>query len=170
MFYKNRGFTLIEAIITIAVMSILAAVSIPSYHRMVMNNEVYSLSSELMNALRLAQSEAIRRGVRVALTPHTRSESQWLQGWIVFEDLASIGVKNTEEELIRSYSIDKFKSAVRTTKTSIVFLPNGSALRGSEVSDIFSICPANGEAVSYTVEIERSGNITGQKGALNCPS
>lgn len=173
-YYKNKGFTLIEGMVTIAVASILAAMSIPSYNNLMMRNEVSSLSNELNSALRLAQNEAVRRGGKVTLVPRTSSEQKWLGGWDIFEDLAHLGVKNTNEELIRTHSLNTLKSTINTDgdvfSSYIIFLPDGTARGNMGTTGSFTVCPSNGKKdMAYTIDIERSGNISGYKGALRCP-
>jgi type IV fimbrial biogenesis protein FimT len=63
---KNRrtraaGFTLIEMMVTITLMSILMMLAMPSFTTWVANNKVRTVSDSLQNGLRFAQSEALRR-------------------------------------------------------------------------------------------------------------
>lgn len=62
----DRGFTLVELLVTIAVIAILAALSVPSFSTMIGNAKVRSVTEGLQNGLRLAQGEAIRRSRQTA--------------------------------------------------------------------------------------------------------
>lgn len=55
------GFTLIEMMVTIALMCVLMMLAMPSFTTWVANNKVRTVSDSLQNGLRFAQSEALRR-------------------------------------------------------------------------------------------------------------
>jgi type IV fimbrial biogenesis protein FimT len=58
---RAAGFTLIEMMVTITLMSILTMLAMPSFTTWVANNKVRTVSDSLQNGLRFAQSEALRR-------------------------------------------------------------------------------------------------------------
>lgn len=76
----QRGFTLIELMVTIAILSILLTVGIPNFQTIRDANRVTGAANEFTAALHLARSEAIRRGVDVRLCP---SGADWNAGWQV---------------------------------------------------------------------------------------
>jgi len=55
------GFTLIELMVTIVLLSILAMLAMPAFTTWVNNNKVRTVGDSLQNGLRFAQSEALRR-------------------------------------------------------------------------------------------------------------
>lgn len=65
---RCAGFTLIELLITIAVAAILLAVVGPSFTRMMENQRVRSIHSQLVTDMQLARTEAAARGTWVRLT------------------------------------------------------------------------------------------------------
>jgi type IV fimbrial biogenesis protein FimT len=58
---RLQGFTLIEMMVTIALMSVLTMLAMPSFTTWIANNKVRTVSDSLQNGLRFAQSEALRR-------------------------------------------------------------------------------------------------------------
>jgi type IV fimbrial biogenesis protein FimT len=84
------GFTLIELLVTVAMMAIVLALGVPSFTEMIKNNRLTAAANELVTALNLARSEAIKRGVRITVckSSDTRcaTRGSWEQGWIVFTD------------------------------------------------------------------------------------
>jgi len=66
----GRGFTLLELMVTIAVLAILATVGVPSFRDLIQNNRVTTQTNELVSALSFARTEAVKRGrnVDVVLT------------------------------------------------------------------------------------------------------
>ncbi len=57
----TRGFTLVELMVTIALLAILLALAAPSFSGIIRNNRVRTVADSLQNGLRLAQAEAVRR-------------------------------------------------------------------------------------------------------------
>jgi len=64
---QSRGFTLLELMTAVAVLSILVGVGVPAFTNIVRNNQIAAQSSNLVQALNLARSEALKRGVRVSV-------------------------------------------------------------------------------------------------------
>ena len=56
----HRGFTLIELMITLVMLAVLLGLGIPSFGNWVANSRVRTTADSIQNALRLAQTEAIR--------------------------------------------------------------------------------------------------------------
>lgn len=76
----DRGFTLIELMLVIAIAGVLMAVAIPSFSTFMETSRLRSASSGLYEALIIARSEAIKRGTSVAVSP---AASGWTGGWNV---------------------------------------------------------------------------------------
>ncbi|PKM43219.1 MAG: pilus assembly protein [Gammaproteobacteria bacterium HGW-Gammaproteobacteria-1] len=78
---KNvRGFTLVELIITLAVMAIALALAIPSFQTLFENNRTTTQANELVAAMNLARSEAIRIGASVSVEA---APGGFQNGWCV---------------------------------------------------------------------------------------
>lgn len=87
---KQMGFTLIELMVTVAVMAIVLTVAVPAFTNVINNNRLTSQANELLNSLSFARSEAIRRNADVIFCHSQDGAScsappggNW-QGWILF--------------------------------------------------------------------------------------
>ena len=56
----TKGFTVIELLMTIVIGTILVSIAVPSFLNLTRNNAVATTSNELLGAILLARSEAIR--------------------------------------------------------------------------------------------------------------
>lgn len=65
---RTAGFTLIEMMVTIVLMSILMALAFPSMTTWIRNSRVRAVSDSLQNGLRVAQAEALRRSRQTAFS------------------------------------------------------------------------------------------------------
>jgi type IV fimbrial biogenesis protein FimU len=73
MRFRDKGFTLVELIITVAVAAILIAVAVPSFIGIIARTSADSEISELYRAFNYARSEAINRSVAVRVVPVTNN-------------------------------------------------------------------------------------------------
>ena len=102
-----RGFTLIEALVTIALLAIVAALAVPSLQSFVVEARISASSSELFSDLAFARSEAIMRRstVSVCATSNGSScatgSSSWASGRLIFVDADADGALNVGNELLR---------------------------------------------------------------------
>ncbi len=89
-FRDDSGFTLVELMVTIAVLAILLAIGIPAFASLIASNRLTSATNELIASLQTARTEALRRNARVTLCPAapsaTACSGAWRDGWMAFVD------------------------------------------------------------------------------------
>lgn len=100
----NKGFSLIELLITISIIGFAAGVLGPPLYGLIRGNQVEAWNNDLIAALSLARSEAISRSKNVIIcvsqdgaTCSGDGDNDWSSGWIVFaDDNANNNIDNDE--------------------------------------------------------------------------
>jgi type IV fimbrial biogenesis protein FimT len=102
-----RGFTLVELMVTVIVLGILTTLAVPSFTDVLNASRLSGQTNELVSALHVARSEAVRRNSSVVfcrtgptLAACTAGDGSWA-GWLVFEDANGDSVFDAGEEVIQ---------------------------------------------------------------------
>ena len=82
-----RGFTLVEAMVTVSMIAILLAIAAPSMSGFLASQRVRAGSFDVYAALVYARSEAIKRHANVSLVAPT---SDWSAGWTIQDGSANV--------------------------------------------------------------------------------
>ncbi|MGH8185626.1 MAG: GspH/FimT family pseudopilin [Steroidobacteraceae bacterium] len=130
---RARGFTLLELMTAIAVLAVLAGLGVPAFTNIVRNNQIAAESGNLVTALTLARSEALKRGVRVSVcgaagADACAEDADWSDGWLVFtDDFGDIGVIDDQDEVVQVWPAPLSGVAVNTVDASVTFTRNARA-------------------------------------------
>lgn len=176
---STRGFTLLEALVVIAIVGILASAAIPQFqtfiNRRLIAGEVASLSS----SFRLARAEAIRRGRLVTVCPSDNPDAAaptcsngggalgWATGWIVFEDdtPGGRGTVDAGETIISVQSGFTNSGGIIPGAAGyfLTFQGNGMPVRGAPFPNTtFSIYPPTSDKVTSKLTREVIVDVVGR--------
>lgn len=102
----QRGFTLIELMVTVAVMAALLPIAFTGLGDAMTSIKLTSASNMLLSHIHHARSEAIKRNSRVVLCKSSDGAScaqtgGWEQGWIIFHDANNNGAREEAEIIIQ---------------------------------------------------------------------
>lgn len=80
-----QGFSLVELMVTVALVGILVSIGAPAYRTMIEGQRVKSATVDLHSALVLTRSEAVKFNKKVTLSP---AADGWSSGWSVASPIA----------------------------------------------------------------------------------
>ncbi len=97
---QQRGFTLLEVMVVVAIIAVLAALAGPSFTPLIERWRVRQAVENLQSTLYFARSEAIKRGGNVSIT--AASGTDWSSGWVVFADANNDGTQDAGEDTLQT--------------------------------------------------------------------
>jgi type IV fimbrial biogenesis protein FimT len=162
---KEPGFTLVELLITIVILTILLAAGVPAFQQFIKNNRVTAQTNDLISAIQLARSEALKNGANIVVCASSDQASctgkdTWTEGWIVFSDLNFNNVpdvggspplcEKTEDCIIATHPGLSAGSTLTTDAGKLCFLPTG--LSGTHLSGTCS--NENVDEVEFTLKVK----------------
>lgn len=130
---RGPGFTLIELVVSIAIVAVLLAVGVPSLRDMAVSQRVRGAAYDLYSDLTFARAEAIKRNAQVSVV---RETGGWLQGWRVQAGGNDVRIQARITEVSYSGAAD----------ASIVYNPDGRTTLAGTAS--FNFSSSSGGAVS----------------------
>ena len=138
----NSGFTLIELMVTIAVLAIIVSIAAPSISSQLANQRVKSTTAMLVNALKEAKVESVIRRQSLEFS---------------FDDSKHnilIKSKNLGSSPIATHSYN-VKSVIKANKNSIIFAPSK---RADAVT--YNICDSENTSISMQVVVTAVASIS----------
>lgn len=174
---RQRGFTILELMMTIAVIAVIAGFAAPSFLSTIRDNRIVTDNNELIATLAFARSEAIKRGQRVTVCPSADQAScagggGWEQGWIAFVDPTGVGTVDAGEPVLRVWdALDRTTiRAAGSFSDWVSFVGSGETRAAPNNSDSFYVCGDDGDLTrARTINVGLLGHPSTQKGAPACP-
>lgn len=105
---RQRGFSLIELMVTVAVLAIVVAIGLPSFQGSLRSNRVATASNELAASVSLARSEALRSPGGAAIcgtTDGATCSADWDRGWMVWTDTDGNGSPGLNDRILRHVEV-----------------------------------------------------------------
>ena len=150
---QPRGYTLLELLVTVAIVAIVASLAVPSFQNMIATQRVRSAANDLVASLNFARSEAVKRNTTVLVTP---AGASWAAGW----DVEVGGADLRRHEPVESLTI----TSKAGTDGQFGFLRDG---RRSD-NDLVTVAPpASSGASALCVKLRATGRPSIDSGV--CP-
>ena len=168
---SNQGFTLVELMVTLAVVAIVISIAAPSFSQMIRDHRLITAANDFMGTLQLARSESIRRGVQVTLLPI--DANNWNSGWDVFTDWNRSELRNQAagNTCAQNQSCFLVQQAALTNgvtigtggtlNNGIRFFPTGemASVNNLLVNDTFTFCISGSNRRLITLNTQGSSRV-----------
>jgi len=179
---KQSGFTLVELMVVLIIMGILFAVAGPSLKNSIAEKQLIASSNDLLAALHVARSEAIKLNKRVTICESSNgtvctTTGKWEDGWIVFTDVAGtasgaagVCTNTTTDCLLRVHGaivgsnltirgLDQDSTAINSFTFTSRGVPKNTSGTGQAGVFCVSIADTSGAASSRAVALSFSGRV-----------
>jgi len=136
---SHAGFTLIELMLALTVGGIVLTLAVPAFTDTIRNNRLSTQVNELITALNVARSEAIKRRSNVTVCisgdQATCTGGSWQDGWIVRND--------SDNEVLRIFGPLKGSTSVAAADTAFQYTSRG--FLASNAAATLTLCVSTGK-------------------------
>lgn len=164
----THGFTLMEALITLLIVAILAAIAAPSMQEFVKNERLTGQVNVLISHFMLARSEALKRNQSVVLCPSSNqvscTASSGEEGWIIFVDTDDNGVVSGADEIIKIQQALEGDDVELTGLVTVTYDHRGFTPNSSGT---FTLCDDRGVAEAKVLNLSNTGRVR-RSGVASC--
>ncbi|MGH1485093.1 MAG: GspH/FimT family pseudopilin [Cellvibrionaceae bacterium] len=152
---SNRGFTLIELVVALAILGILLVAGIPGLTTLLNNNDVRTTSTKLVDSIAHARALAADNVVPVRICPKICNDaSTWKDGWQIFVDLDGDGAFESDELALVESNVGG-KTTITSAETVIDF-----DLKGNNANSGLSLTVKKDGATDRVVTVSNTGYVT----------
>lgn len=163
---QQQGFTLLEALIVVAIVAIGATIAVPSLVGFVNQTKLNSLKTLLVNDMNTARSEAIKSNVRViacaanSAATNCATNTNWeVSGWLVCPAAGAACDTTASAIIVRPPVTNGITLAA--TNASVTFKPIGTALTTAALAQQIVLTGKPGTK-SITVNVANTGFVSAQ--------
>lgn len=163
---RSFGFTLVELMIAIAVLTILVTIAAPSFRTTIQNNRITTQLNDFVSSLQLARSEAVKRAQPVSLCISSDSASctgaNWGQGWIVFLDIDGDGALDVGDgDSVLNIGVQLSGNNTLTGSANVASSIRFNTRGFSPVTNgILIVCDERGNSNAKGILLSTTGRIT----------
>ena len=159
-----RGFSLVELMVVIAMVSILVAIAAPNFDSVIRRNKLDAATEVFRAGQAYTRSEAITRGTRVSMAANAAG---WPSGWTIFTDDSTLAPNCT----LNAAAGEVLLRVQEPTATNVSFVPGSSSATGvGSCTAAAAGVPTLGTCLSYDASGVARGTSNGLDPITVCVS
>jgi len=167
----SAGFSLMELLVTIAVLAAVLTIAIPNFRDFLLNSRIANQTNEFVLALAYAKSEAVKRNLNVTVCSRASNtacaaSTTWDAGWLVFADTNANGAPDAGEILQVRADLEGNNTLRAGARQRVTFNTSGFS---PGFNDTFRLCDDRGTADARAIVVSQQGRVTSQTGTAACP-
>lgn len=134
--FNQKGVTLIELMISLAVIAILITAVSPSIQSILIKNRIVGEINEVSAVIQFARNNAIDEQMTTSMCPsadYSMCTTNWADPKIVFFDADNDGNRGANEELLAATAATSKNNTLSSTTDTLIFAPSGQANQNSSI-------------------------------------
>lgn len=150
---RIQGFTLLELLITLAVLAVILGLAVPSFQTTIAKNAVKSTTRDLVVTLNTARAQSMSLRTPVTVTPESGG---WSSGWTL--------AYGSSVESDETY-VPPSKIRVSSSITALTFRPQGGL---SAPASSLIVCHADPSIPGRKVTVTFLGRVSTEEATTGC--
>lgn len=163
---RSKGFTLVELMVTVAVLAILSTIAYPSFQSTIRSNRVATGGNEALALVALARSEGVRNkhgGGVCGSSTGSSCDDAWSKGMLAWSDTNGDGIYQSGEPALRFMAVSSGLVGSGPDGALVAF-DNRGRLRANATQTVTLQPTECGKvALRRVMKINVAGQVTSQK-------
>ena len=155
----QHGFTLIELMIVVAILSIIAMLAAPGFSEYMKNNQLKTSAQDIHSLIRTARAEAMIKGVDIHVGLSDSTDTSWnapLAAWVDSGSTAN-QLDATDEVIYRTTTSGGVSVATTGLTNSKYFIFRSDGNQSNSVAMTFKLCDGRTGETGRLIQVIATG-------------
>ncbi len=157
--YQRNGFSLVELMVAISVVTIIAAIAIPSMKTLMAKNRVETHLIQVQSMLQLSRLSAVRNNAFVTLCPLAENQcgTDWQTGMTVFVDFNNNQAFDGDDYVVKEALPLETQDSLTYPRMAVTYRRDGSLSKFQSGSFVY--CPKDLPELGRRLTVSQAGRV-----------